>query len=370
MMKTLADIGNITKGDIDDVVRKNKLDGDDSDSDSDSDSDHSDANCLTLLDRFKYKQSDVQMIKADLKCIVRCLRKIKQTDASGLANIKFDFDSDSDSEADEDDDDDDGNEVQYVKPIKRPTVRRVKKEVSSSTLRKKARSDYDTTQMTEKKRRKQVADDRADKFDGKLNEGEHKNYRSMQKKMTEEPPRRLGEGATTIRSYRDEGHRRSLNNLGKGTYTYQRMCRFVSDEANAMMKPSIAISLIFSEISAHPDYTGKYYAPYRKEPQRLCLSAQGTSTREERYKLAKDYYENFDKYEDIDNSIDLDLTVMGDREDDLVDFIKSNSKKKNARNKSSNSDNFENIPQVKSSPQSSTHTSDDEDEDVDEKALS
>ena len=76
------------------------------------------------------------------------------------------------------------------------------------------------------------------------------------------------------------------------------------------------------------------------------------------------------KYEDIDNSIDLDLTVMGDREDDLVDFIKSNSKKKNARNKSSNSDNFENIPQVKSSPQSSTHTSDDEDEDVDEKALS
>ena len=352
-MKTIKNSGPLTRNDFCGILRETY----NSDSDSDSNSDS------TLADRFKYKQSDVKMIKADLVSIVRCLKKIKQTDASSLDDIDFDFDHEDNNISNCDDD----HEVKLAEPIKRPKAARVKKEPTSG-LRKQGRSDLDASKRKEKQRRKDVADERASKFDGKFNKGEHKNYRSMLKQMAEEPPRRLGEGTATLRSYHDEGHRRGLHGFGDATYKYQRMCRFISDTANATMRPATTLGLIFNPISQHPDFSGKNYAPYRKEPQRLCLCAQGKSGRDERYRLAKDYYENFDKYEVVDNLIDLDLEVMGDRADDLYDFIKKGPKVKDTRNRSCNDDNLESIPKVESSPKNNNQNNfddDDDEEDVD-----
>ena len=360
-MKAIKTMGPLTRFDFDDAVKRN--DNTDSNSNSNNDS------ASTLVDHLKYNQSDVFMIKADLKCIVRCLKKIKQTEASGLSSIQFDFDGKDDN--DDFNDYDDGDKVELVNPIKRPTVPR-KKRVPTTIAKKQGRENLNIVKKKEQQRKKEVAEERAEKHDGKLNAGSHKNLKAYYKKMTEDPPRRQGEGAATLRSYHDEGHRRSLNNLGKSSYAYQRMCRFVSDAGNATMKPASSITLIFNEIAEHPDFSGKNYAPYREEPQRLCLFARGKSGRDERYRLAKDYYENFDKYEVVDNLIDLDLEVMGDRADDLNDFISRNTKKTNARYKSCNDDNLENITRVESSPKNkeqNIYDNDDDDEEVDEKAL-
>ena len=327
MMKAIDELKYITKNDLEDKRR-------------------SDMPSFVPLfsERFKScNESEILKIRNDMKNIVKCLAVIRKFGAERSIDIG---DPTSDDIVGNLVPNDDRDYNQTVSPIMRPQPKKTKR-VSVDSLRAEGRQIKELEKQKERQKRKdaEVAD--AHDFDGRMNSGPHKKLKAKYKERKTALKRNQGEGAASLESYHDEPHRRGLHGFGRGTMNYERMCRYVSESGNDTLRPASAYGIIFNPVAEFPDAKGKFLAPYREEPQRLLISPHGNDHREQLRKLVKDLHENFDNYVIVDNLYDLDRMVMGDRGDDLREFIANNrTSNRKAQDKSENQKLLENVPTI------------------------